>query len=154
MVKHATLELFHGDKCVNYCALKETIAKTRKHIQRTRDLEIFLEKIVDTGTNVVRTFFLHVVVVANNLKFPGLGSPTGKKSEKNTQWEALTGGKSEQSIHSKDPKWKKIAAAISNSVAWKAPTKGESKKNTHWEGPTGGKTVALTARVADGCDVF
>ena len=64
MVKHDTLEWFYGDKCVNYCALKETIAKTCKHIQRTWDLGDFVEKIVDTGANVVRTVFLDVVVVA------------------------------------------------------------------------------------------
>ena len=64
MVKHDTLELFYGDKCVNYCALKETIAKTCKHIQRTRDFGDFVENIVDTGANVVSTVFLDVVVVA------------------------------------------------------------------------------------------
>ena len=64
MVKHDTLEWFYGDKLVNYCALKETIAKTCKHIQRTRDLGDFVEKIVGAGANVVRTVFLDVVVVA------------------------------------------------------------------------------------------
>ena len=64
MVKHDTLEWFYGDKCVNYCALKETIAKTCKHIQRTRDLGDFVEKNVDPGANVVRTVFLGFVVVA------------------------------------------------------------------------------------------
>ena len=44
MVKHDTLEWFYGDKCINYCAMKETIAKTCKHIQRTRDLGDFVEK--------------------------------------------------------------------------------------------------------------
>ena len=138
MVKHATLELFHGDKCVNYCALKETIAKTRKHIQRTRDLEFFYEKIADTGTNVVRTFFLHVVVVANNLKFPGLGSPTGKKSEKNTQWEALTGGKVNKASIRRIPSGKKSRPLFQIPLPGKPPQRGKVKK-THWEGPTGGK---------------
>ena len=64
MAKHDILELFYGDKCVNYCALKETFAKTCKHIQRTRDLGDVVEKIVDTGANVVRTAFLDVVIVA------------------------------------------------------------------------------------------
>ena len=64
MVKHDILEWFYGDTCVNYCALKETSAKTCKHIQKTRDLEDFVEKIVDTGANVVRTVFLDVVVMA------------------------------------------------------------------------------------------
>ena len=36
------MEWFYGDKCVNYCALKETIAYTCKHIQRTRDLGDFV----------------------------------------------------------------------------------------------------------------
>ena len=64
MVKHDTLEWFYGDKCVNYCALKETIAKTCKHIQRTRDLGDFVEKHVYTGAHVVWTVFLDVVIAA------------------------------------------------------------------------------------------
>ena len=34
IVKYDVLERFYGDKCGNYCALKETIAKTCKHIQK------------------------------------------------------------------------------------------------------------------------
>ena len=44
IVKHYALEWFYGDRCVNYCALKETIAKTCKHIQKTRYLGDFVEK--------------------------------------------------------------------------------------------------------------
>ena len=64
MVKHDALEWFYGDTCVNYCALKETIAKTCKHIQRTRGLGDFVEKKTDTIANVVRTVFLGVAVLA------------------------------------------------------------------------------------------
>ena len=38
IVEHDVFDRFYGDKSVKYRALKETIAKTWKHIQRTRDL--------------------------------------------------------------------------------------------------------------------
>ena len=38
VVEHDVFDRFYGDKSVKYRALKETIAKTSKHIQRTRDL--------------------------------------------------------------------------------------------------------------------
>ena len=44
MVKHDVLERFYGDKCVNCRALRETIAKTCKHIQKTRDLSDLVGK--------------------------------------------------------------------------------------------------------------
>ena len=31
IVEHDVLERFYGDKCVDYCVLKETIAKTCKY---------------------------------------------------------------------------------------------------------------------------
>ena len=37
---------FYGDKSVKYRALKETVAKTWKHIQRTRDLGDYLGVVV------------------------------------------------------------------------------------------------------------
>ena len=52
MVKHDVLERFYGDKCVNYCALKETIAKFAKackHMSTTQDLGDFVEKNVGNG---------------------------------------------------------------------------------------------------------
>ena len=49
------------DKCVNYRALKENIANT---LQKTRDLEDFVEKMQITVQNVVWTVFLGIVVVA------------------------------------------------------------------------------------------
>ena len=42
IVEHDVFDRFYGDKSVKYRALKETIAKTWKHIQRTRDLEASL----------------------------------------------------------------------------------------------------------------
>ena len=42
MVKHDTLERLYGDKCVNCCALKETIAKTCKHIQKKHGISEIL----------------------------------------------------------------------------------------------------------------
>ena len=50
------LERFYGDKCVNYRASKETIAKTCKHIQKTRDLGILCEKMQLTVQNVVEEY--------------------------------------------------------------------------------------------------
>ena len=64
IVKHDVLERFYADKCVNYCALKETIAKTCKHIQKTQDLGDFVKENKITVQNVVWTVFLGVVVVA------------------------------------------------------------------------------------------
>ena len=59
IVKHDILARFYGNKRVKYSALKETIAKTCKHIQRTRDLRDFVEK----AQNVVRTVFVIVVAI-------------------------------------------------------------------------------------------
>ena len=42
IVEHDVFDRFYGDKSVKYRALKETIAKTWKHIQRTRDLGDYL----------------------------------------------------------------------------------------------------------------
>ena len=46
VVKHAVLERFFGYKCVNYCAVKKkkNIAKTRKHMKKTRGLGDFVGK--------------------------------------------------------------------------------------------------------------
>ena len=44
IVRHDVLERFYGDKCVNYRALKETIPKTCKRIQKTRDVRDFVGK--------------------------------------------------------------------------------------------------------------
>ena len=45
IVEHV-FDRFYGDKSVNYRALKETIAKTWRHIQRTRDLGDYLGVVV------------------------------------------------------------------------------------------------------------
>ena len=67
IINHDVLGRFYGDKCVDYRALKETIAKTCKHIQRTRDLDGFgglCRKKQIRARNVVWTLFLGIVVVA------------------------------------------------------------------------------------------
>ena len=64
-----------GDKCVNYCALKETIAKTWKHIQKTRDLGDFVKNI-DNGAKCCLDSFSGRRR-RGYLKFPSLGSPHG-----------------------------------------------------------------------------
>ena len=46
IVEHDVFDRFYGDKSVKYRALKETIAKTWKHIQRTRDLGDYLGVVV------------------------------------------------------------------------------------------------------------
>ena len=46
IVEHDVFDRFYGDKSVKYRALKETIAKTWKHIQRTRDLGDYLGGVV------------------------------------------------------------------------------------------------------------
>ena len=62
-VRHDVLEPFSGDKCVSYCDLKETIAKTCSHVQKTRALEDFVKMLI-TAQNVVWAVFLGVVAVA------------------------------------------------------------------------------------------
>ena len=91
MVKHDVLERSYGGKCVNYCALKETIAKTCKRIQETRDLKDFVEKNVDNGAKCCLDSFSGRRR-RGCLNFPSLGSPHGRKSEKNTHWKDPTGG--------------------------------------------------------------
>ena len=46
IVEHDVFDRFYGDKSAKYRALKETIAKTWKHIQRTRDLGDYLGVVV------------------------------------------------------------------------------------------------------------
>ena len=46
IVEHDVFDRFYGDKSVKCRALKETIAKTWKHIQRTRDLGDYLGVVV------------------------------------------------------------------------------------------------------------
>ena len=46
IVEHDVFDRFYGDKSVKYRALKETIAKTWKRIQRTRDLGDYLGVVV------------------------------------------------------------------------------------------------------------
>ena len=46
IVEHDVFDRFYGDKSVKYRALKETIAKTWKHIQRARDLGDYLGVVV------------------------------------------------------------------------------------------------------------
>ena len=46
IVEHDVFDQFYGDKSSKYRALKETIAKTWKHIQRTRDLGDYLGVVV------------------------------------------------------------------------------------------------------------
>ena len=65
IVKHDVLGRFYGDTCVNFCAVKETIAKTCKHIQKTQDFGDFVEKMQITVQNAVWTVFLGAVVMAN-----------------------------------------------------------------------------------------
>ena len=46
IVEHDVFDRFYGDKSVKHRALKETIAKTWKCIQRTRDLGDYLGVVV------------------------------------------------------------------------------------------------------------
>ena len=46
IVEHDVFDRFYGDKSVKYRALNETIAKTWKHIQGTRDLGDYLGVVV------------------------------------------------------------------------------------------------------------
>ena len=95
--------------------------------------------LVDTGANVVRTVFLDVVVVAIWNSLPWEAPTEGGKSKKTPIGKAH-GGKSEQSIHWKDPRGRKIVAAIWNSLDWEAPRGRKSEKSTHWEAPRGEKS--------------
>ena len=76
MVKHDTLEWLYGDKRVNYCALKETIAKTCKHIQRRQELGDFVEKKCRYGRKCFSESFSGRCRRCY-LKFLSLGSPHG-----------------------------------------------------------------------------
>ena len=63
-VRHDVLEPFSGDKCVSYCDLKETIAKTCSHVQKkTPGIGGFCEN-VDNGAKCCLGSVLGVVVVA------------------------------------------------------------------------------------------
>ena len=64
----------YGDKCVNYRALKETIAKTCKHIPKTQDLGNCVEKNADNGATCCLDSFSGR---PGYLNFPSLGSPHG-----------------------------------------------------------------------------
>ena len=79
IVKKDVLERFYGDKCVNYRALKENHANT---VQKTRDLEDFVEKNADNGAKCrLDSFSGHRR--AGYLKFPSLGGPhAGEKIKK------------------------------------------------------------------------
>ena len=46
IVEHDVFDRFYGDKSVKYRALKETVAKIWKHVQRTRDLGDYLGVVV------------------------------------------------------------------------------------------------------------
>ena len=81
----------YGDKCVNYRALKETIAKTCKHIQKTRDLVDFVEKIAHNGAKCCLDSFSGRRS-RGYLKFPSLGSPHGGEKWKKHPLEGSQGG--------------------------------------------------------------
>ena len=74
------MERLFGDKCVNYCVLKETIAK---HANTTRDLNDFVGKNVDNGAKCCLDSFSGRRR-RGYLKVPGLGRTHGGESEKNT----------------------------------------------------------------------
>ena len=84
IVDHDVFDRFYGDKSVKHRALKETIAKTWKHIQRTRDLGDYLGAVeaVTAGKS------------ENSLAWE---APTGGKSENSLAWGAPTGGESDNS---------------------------------------------------------
>ena len=78
-------ERFYGDKWINYCALKETIAKFAKTCQQ-RGIWRFCGKMwvtaekccLDSSSAHCRRGYL---------KFPSSGSPRRGKCEKNTYWQ-------------------------------------------------------------------
>ena len=74
IVEHDVFDRFYGDKSVKYRALKETIAKTWKHIQRTRDLGD-LESL--QGREKWKFHSLGSCHGGEKWKFPSLGSPHG-----------------------------------------------------------------------------
>ena len=106
IVEHDVFDRFYGDKSVKYRALKGTIAKTWKHIQRTRDLSR-----------------RRCLAIWNSAAWR---ASKGGKSENSLAWEAPTGGKSENSLAWGAP----TGGKSENSLAWGAPTGGESE-NIH-----------------------
>ena len=54
-------------------------------------------------------------------------------------WEAVTAGKSENSLAPTGGK-------SENSLAWEASTGGKSERSTHWKDPRGGNLAPLTDR--------
>ena len=93
MVKHDILARSYGNKCVNHCALKEAIAKTCKHIQRTRGLVDFVNKNVNPSAQCCSDSFSGRCR-CGYLKFRSLGSPHGGKNEKRLIGRIPGGGKS------------------------------------------------------------
>ena len=69
IVEHDDFDRFYGDKSVNYRALKETIAKTWKHIQRTR--------IWASLSSYLKFRSLESLQGRKKWKFHSLGSPHG-----------------------------------------------------------------------------
>ena len=101
------LERFYGDKCVNYRALRETIAKRCKHIEKTRDLKDFAPKKIDNGANCCLDSFSgrRRRGYWNPLAWE---APTKGKIKKNTHWKDPTGGKpplAPVTDQSKSPVW-------------------------------------------------
>ena len=78
IVKHDVLERLYGDKCVNYCVLKETFAKTCKHIKSHGIWWILWKKNVDSGATCCLDSFSGRGR-CGYLKFPSLGSPDGRE---------------------------------------------------------------------------
>ena len=74
IVKNYVLERFYGDKCVNYRVLKETLQKHANTLQKTRDLEDFVEKNADNGAQC-RLDSFSGRRRRGYLKFPSLGGP-------------------------------------------------------------------------------
>ena len=106
IVEHDVFDRFYGDKSVKYRALKETIAKTWKHIQRTRGFGGLSRR--------------RCLAIWNSAAWR---ASKGGKSENCIAWEAPTGGKSENSLAWGAP----TGGKSENSLAWGAPTGGKVK---------------------------
>ena len=118
IVEHDVFDRFYGDKSVKYRALKETIAKTWKHIQR------------NTGFGGLSR--RRCLAIWNSAAWR---ASKGGKSENSIAWEAVTAGKSENSLAWEAP----TGGKSENSLAWGAPTGGEKWKFPSLGSPQGGK---------------
>ena len=80
-VKKGYFGRFYGDKCVNYRVWRKTLQKHADTLQKTRDLDDFVERNADNGAKC-RLDSFSGRRRRGYLKFPSLGGPHGRENIK------------------------------------------------------------------------